>query len=92
LPSRDRRDFCRKKRTDCHKRLCRAVRVPQVSSYKEEQTSGVAIFEIIGFRCMNPSVVMQVNGIEEVVGSIQIGSTKDFMVLVIRMKSEYRGL
>jgi hypothetical protein len=32
------------------------------------------------------------NGIQEVVGSIPIGSTKDFMVLVIPMKSEYRGL
>ena len=32
------------------------------------------------------------NGIQEVVGSIPIGYTKDFMVLVIRMKSEYRGL
>jgi hypothetical protein len=32
------------------------------------------------------------NGIQEVVGSIPIGSTKDFMVLVIRMKSQYRGL
>jgi hypothetical protein len=52
------RDFCRTKRTDCHKRLCRAVRVQQDSSCEEEQTSGVAIFEIIGFRCMNPSVVM----------------------------------
>jgi hypothetical protein len=35
---------------------------------------------------------LRVNGIQEVVGSIPIGSTKDFMVLVIRMKSEYRGL
>jgi len=32
------------------------------------------------------------NGIQEVVGSIPIGSTKISMVLVIRMKSEYRGL
>jgi hypothetical protein len=31
------------------------------------------------------------NGIQEVVGSIPIGSTKDFMVLVIRMKSEYHS-
>ena len=57
---------------DCHKLLCRGLFEWQRSTDKEAQASGVAIFEIIGFRLYEPvgSDGLQVNGIQGVLGSI----------------------